>query len=737
MLGFFHSLNAILWYDVPSLRELVILDPKWVLDAATSFIRDFKLKDHTERYERMQHVDQDAMRREPDAWSLLTDGAATLSRSLLNIFWQDDDFEPHKAELLDLLTRFGLLVPVPLKSDAWLVPALLRETRRPDPPFGWPSRPPEAARLLLHFSLVHEYGDLLKLSTLVCEPEASASGFLPVGVFHRLSAGALGSSHQGAGGVECTLERKFAYVAFESELLILQHMPDISSIMVYFHTAGARTGAGVLDRLRVLLAQELGEYRNLKCRVLAPFEGEAKQAWVELDVLAQTPSTIDEAVAVGGSQRTIAELRTSLEFWLTFGCEFVFLRADKLRDASLEQLPKMLSLQQIAEQFPDWIVRKQITLAGICRNEYAAEYLAVSHRWGAISEPDAGGDQLRLLKQYLASGEQPQVKYVFVSFMCLHQGLHRTPAERSDFTRTLPNIALVFLGCRVLLMLDRGYTGRFWTMFECWLSLQKPSKDGLIAAPAAEQRCTIYNLPDKALPPPVRMPDAGSRASLRASLSGSRLSGTPRTLQSMQSGNFSHPAQTLDAIGDALRSEWREYDTDAAYYRLSQPGVVVANASDREVQLTKLLQFNELAKRVMSNPTIGSQGNGAGPSAAASMVASVPSIQVRGDEKEEVDALIKMFSSGSSPSHRTAGSSNRASPAAVKTAPRSAVKGLETLLEGLNLEDDVGTASAWCAQQGIDSISELKEAEMESEFAVALALKPAKQKLLLKRIAEQ
>ena len=81
------------------------------------------------------------MRREPEAWSLLTDGAATLQRSLLNIMWQDDDFEPHKAELLDLLTRFGLLAPLPRKADAWVVPALLpMRSGRPEVPFGWPSR---------------------------------------------------------------------------------------------------------------------------------------------------------------------------------------------------------------------------------------------------------------------------------------------------------------------------------------------------------------------------------------------------------------------------------------------------------------------------------------------------------------------------------------------------------------------------------------------------------------------
>ena len=47
--SFFHSLNAVLWYDTPSLRHLVVLDAKWVVDAATCFIRQFNLKDHGRR----------------------------------------------------------------------------------------------------------------------------------------------------------------------------------------------------------------------------------------------------------------------------------------------------------------------------------------------------------------------------------------------------------------------------------------------------------------------------------------------------------------------------------------------------------------------------------------------------------------------------------------------------------------------------------------------------------------
>jgi len=43
----------LLWYDTPTLRNLVILDPKWVIDAATCFIRQHNLPDHTKNYQRM------------------------------------------------------------------------------------------------------------------------------------------------------------------------------------------------------------------------------------------------------------------------------------------------------------------------------------------------------------------------------------------------------------------------------------------------------------------------------------------------------------------------------------------------------------------------------------------------------------------------------------------------------------------------------------------------------------
>ena len=50
--------------------------------------------------------------------------------------------------------------------------------------------------------------------------------------------------------------------------------------------------------------------------------------------------------------------------------------------------------------------------------------------------------------------------------MCLPQGEDRTAAQKVEFQRMLPNINLLYLGCRVLVLMDRTYMSRFWTSFE-------------------------------------------------------------------------------------------------------------------------------------------------------------------------------------------------------------------------------------------------------------------------------
>ena len=116
LLSFFHSLNFVLWYDTDALRDLVVLDPSWVIDAVTTFVRDFEMRDHTEGYERMKDLDERAKREEPKAWELLTKGSATLQRKLLDLMWSSEEFAPHKDALISLIVKFGLACPVPMKS---------------------------------------------------------------------------------------------------------------------------------------------------------------------------------------------------------------------------------------------------------------------------------------------------------------------------------------------------------------------------------------------------------------------------------------------------------------------------------------------------------------------------------------------------------------------------------------------------------------------------------------------
>ena len=64
------------------------------------------------------------------------------------------------------------------------------------------------------------------------------------------------------------------------------------------------------------------------------------------------------------------------------------------------------------------------------------------------------------------------------------------------------------------------------------------------------------------------------------------------------------------------------------------------------------------------------------------------------------------------------------------------VAGLQSLMVDLNLADHLPAAIAWCTEQGVESVCELKEVGMEEEFVERLSLQPARAKLMLKRIAE-
>merc|ERR1712136_541774 len=83
----------------------------------------------------------------------------------------------------------------------------------------------------------------------------------------------------------------------------------------------------------------------------------------------------------GGEIPSVEMLQQKLVRWFTASCTFCFVLADKLREPSAENFPKLLPLQEMIREFPGWVVERRVSLDEACQGRYAQEYLAVSHRW--------------------------------------------------------------------------------------------------------------------------------------------------------------------------------------------------------------------------------------------------------------------------------------------------------------------------------------------------------------------
>ena len=119
----------------------------------------------------------------------------------------------------------------------------------------------------------------------------------------------------------------------------------------------------------------------------------------------------------------------------------------------------------------------------------------------------------------------------------------RTDAETADFKHMLKNANLLYLGSRVLLLLDLSYMSRFWTQFEAWLAFRQYKHGKLVNAPKGKSNARY----DIAL-----------------------LYGTPEATKQM------------------LIEMWGDCPIDRAKARLASPDVQVTNRGDKTVQLAKL-----------------------------------------------------------------------------------------------------------------------------------------------------
>ena len=278
---------------------------------------------------------------------------------------------------------------------------------------------------------------------------------------------------------------------------------------------------------------------------------------VDVDKLSQAVGMPDPAVAeddltrartlleeARGAQQAAEEGRT---------CTFVFVDAARLRESTEVDLPLLLQLQELEERHPDWIVRVTISFATVCTSNLSSEYLAVSHRWDNPGHPDPNGVQLRELRKFLE--DHKHIKFVWYDYLCMYQGKERSAGQLRAFSWMLRNVNMLYLGCSVLILLDRSYQGRFWTQFEAWLSLQKATPDGLQPAAEGERRCEMRCV---------------------------------------------HEAP--ESLATSIVHDWSSATAAKAYETLGRPDIAVTNQSDKDGQLPKILKLDERVRDALRGP---------------------------------------------------------------------------------------------------------------------------------------
>ena len=230
-------------------------------------------------------------------------------------------------------------------------------------------------------------------------------------------------------------------------------------------------------------------------------------------------------------------------------CSFWFIRAAKLRDFSGTTPPQM---QELRRNHPDWLEQRKISFADGYAGCYVSNTLVISHCWEDPTQPDGKGVRFAAIKEHLLSN--PAIEWVWFDFWSMPQGRYKSKTEDIEFSVMLPNINLLFLFCRVLILLDVSYMSRFWTQFEAFLSFRKVTANGLDSTPEGEQRDTIVCIhnADPEFGPPK------------------------------------------------LRKMWADKTAEQAYAILEKPDVKVTNQKDKDVQLPKLAKLNEFAKSTVA-----------------------------------------------------------------------------------------------------------------------------------------
>ena len=264
MLDFFHQLGYVMHFNGPLLDDLIILDPQWLADMASRLVRDFRIH--------QINCDVSARQLARREWEMLTE-QAVLDTTLLQYLWVDISGR-EREQMLHLLERFGLLVPLPVLREArgkvvssptttrFLVPAIL--------PTEMPPNPYTSALSKAEFVVLFGTSDFLDSHLeSVFSAEEFCNGFLPSGLFPRLLGKAVEWSLRTSDGFHRVLCRWEGVVAFGHTILHLAE--DSAHHCVRVRVLGGGSTLEAMERITLLTRRTLAaSMPNLYFRVLIP-----------------------------------------------------------------------------------------------------------------------------------------------------------------------------------------------------------------------------------------------------------------------------------------------------------------------------------------------------------------------------------------------------------------------------------------------------------------------------------
>jgi GTPase SAR1 family protein len=241
MLKLFHELGQFIYFPDSELRDLVILDPQWLIDAVSRIIRIYDTEWNRKKYGAGAEAvikshsdvrDSRAKLKHPTQWEMLTH-TGILGDALAAKLWSsitEAEGALVTADMLHyLLAKFGLTVPLRGTSDgggaeaiSFLVPSLL-------PPARTTSDAKWTSCFIIFEDATGKYDTSPNSNDNIRQLSSFNDGFLPNGLFARLLAKLVDWSQNTGGGGANQYYANHAKLFFCGQLEMECHL-DVLSI---------------------------------------------------------------------------------------------------------------------------------------------------------------------------------------------------------------------------------------------------------------------------------------------------------------------------------------------------------------------------------------------------------------------------------------------------------------------------------------------------------------------------